>query len=149
MHSGFRRAIVAALLCSSTCIPVSAPALTAGTDQVQKTESEPRYDRAAEIDITGSVLSVREVARGSPLSGLHLDLVVSTENGKIDSYLGPADFIKEFDVTFSKGDTVNIVGSRVTFRGVRVVLARQVRKGDICLYLRDDNGYPNWPTPMM
>jgi hypothetical protein len=142
--SRFRRAIVETFLCSWIGLLVSASAFTAGPDQLQKTYSEPRYDPAGEIDINGTVVSVREVPRGNPLSGLHL--VVSTQSGEIDSYLGPADFVKEFDVTFSKGDTVNIIGSRVTFGGARVLLARQVRKGDVCLYLRDDTGYPNWPT---
>jgi hypothetical protein len=146
MGRGFRGAIATVLLCSSAGIPALARAFAAGPKQLEKTDSEPRYDPIAEVDISGTVISVREVPRGSALSGLHL--VVSTENGEIESYLGPADFIREFDVTFAKGDRVNIVGSRVTFRGTRVVLARQVRKGDVCLYLRDDNGYPNWPTPM-
>jgi hypothetical protein len=134
------RLLAAAVLMTTV---VSASAFPARPTPVDKTEPEPRFDPATVIDIMGAVVSVREVPRGSPLSGIHL--LVSTENEEIDAYLGPADFLKEFEITFSRGDSVQIVGSKVTFEGGRTILVREVRKGEVFLYLRDHAGHPNWP----
>jgi hypothetical protein len=48
----------------------------------------------------------------------------------------------EIDVT--KGDTIEISGARVTMGGRRVILAREIRKGDQTWTLRDADGRPRW-----
>jgi hypothetical protein len=93
------------------------------------------------------VADLRVVPRGSPLSGSHL--IVRPESAKensetIDVYLGPADFLKDFEVTFAKGDRVQVIGSKVKYGGAPVVLARQVRRDSTTLYLRDEHGTPYW-----
>jgi len=122
---------------------VSPAAFAAKPDSVDRVAAEPRYDPATVIDVTGTVVSVREAPPGDPLTGVHLK--VDTESETMDIYLGPADFLKEFEIVFSKGDTVQIVGSRVNLGAGHVLLAREVRKGEIFLYLRDRAGHPNWP----
>lgn len=123
---------------------VPAPAFSAAPYQGDKAEGEPRYDPATVINITGTVMSVREEPSSQPLSGLHL--IVKTDVGEIDTYLGPADFLKQFEISFSPGNIVQIIGSRVPFGGGRVMLAREARKGGTYLYLRDSSGRPNWPA---
>jgi DNA/RNA endonuclease YhcR with UshA esterase domain len=122
----------------------TATLLTATPNQIDKEELEPRYNPATVVDLTGRVSAVREIPRNKPLSRLHL--LMSTETGEIDAYLGPVEFLKEFEMTFSAGDKVQIIGSKVSFGGRPVVLVREVRKGEIFLYLRDRIGYPNWPA---
>jgi hypothetical protein len=93
------------------------------------------------------VADLREVPRGSPLSGTHL--IVRPESAKegseiIDVYLGPASYLKDFDVTFEKGDRVQVIGSKVKYGGASIVLARQVRRDSTTIYLRDEHGIPYW-----
>jgi hypothetical protein len=93
------------------------------------------------------VADVREVPRGNPLSGSHL--MVRLDSAKetsetIDVYLGPANYLKDFEVTFAKGNRVQVIGSKVKYGGAPVVLARQVRRESTTLYLRDENGTPYW-----
>jgi len=135
-----RSLALAALL--SAVVPV--PAFSAAPYQDSKAEGEPRYDPATVINITGAVTSVREEPPSHPLSGLHL--VIKTDAGEIDTYLGPLDFLKEFEISFSPGNVIQVIGSRVPFGGGRVLLAREVRKGETYLYLRDRSGLPNWPA---
>jgi hypothetical protein len=54
--------------------------------------------------------------------------------------------LKEFEISFSPGNATQIIGARVPFGGGHVVLAREVRKGEVYLYLRDNSGHPNWPA---
>lgn len=105
-------------------------------------EQDPRYDPARVVNILGTVVEIHEVAYPGPLSGLHL--AVKADAGTIDAYLGPLDFLKGFEVTFAKGDRIQVVGSKVKFRGSDVVLAREVSRDGTTLYLRDERGRPYW-----
>jgi len=125
--------------------------LLAGSAMLRATVSEktlapveqPRYDPATEISILGIVTDVREVPRGNPLRGIHLS--VKSESQVFDAYLGPTDFIKQFEITFSKGDEVRVTGSRVkTANGSHVLLVREVRKDQATLSCRRAKGEPNW-----
>jgi hypothetical protein len=45
---------------------------------------------------------------------------------------------------FKEGDTIQIIGSKITMMGRTVVIAREVRKDDQVLTLRDEKGVPVW-----
>jgi len=49
---------------------------------------------------------------------------------------------KKFQI--ARGETLEIVGARVVCMGEEIVLARQVRKGEQTLVLRDRKGVPAW-----
>jgi len=120
---------------------------TGPSGQTAQTDPEPRYDSTTSVDIMTIVAEQREVARGNPLSGIHL--IVRLESAKedsetIDVFLGPTSYIKDFDVAFAKGDRVQVIGSKVKFGGSSVILARQVRRDSTTIYLRDEHGVPYW-----
>jgi hypothetical protein len=122
-------------------------ALAAPSDPKGPAETEPRYETATNIDVMVVVTETKEVPAGSPLGGYHL--LVRPESSKADAettdvYLAPADFLKDFDCHFSKGDRVQVKGSKVKFNGSSVVLAREVRLNSTTVYLRDDRGAPYW-----
>jgi hypothetical protein len=123
-------------------------ALSAGlattTDKALKMDPEPRYEAATVIDVDATVIETREVARHFTLGGIHLTVKIESET--TDVYLGPVDYLKEFDITFAQGDKIEIIGSKVKFDGARTVLARQVRRDETTLYLRDAKGKPHWKT---
>jgi DNA/RNA endonuclease YhcR with UshA esterase domain len=128
-----------------------APLLTAQTAPSSPTatpaEPEPRYDAGATVDTMMVVMDIREVPRNSPLSGTHL--TVRPESAKagtdtMDVYLGPADFLKELDCNFAKGDRIEVKGSKVKYSGSPMVLAREIRRNSSTVYLRDDHGAPYW-----
>jgi hypothetical protein len=102
----------------------------------------PTYDSATMIDVHAKVSEVREVPKGNPLDGLHLMLQSGSET--LDVYVGPMEFVKIFEITFAKGDQVHVIGSKVTFEGSAVVLAREVSIGTVTLLCRDKDGEPLW-----
>ena len=109
--------------------------------------AEPRYDASTNIDIMVVVADVKEVARGNPLNGMHL--LVRPESSKansetIDVYLAPDDYLKDFGCHFTKGDRIQVKGSKVKYNGGPVVLAREVRLEATTVYLRDEHGVPYW-----
>ncbi|HUI54973.1 MAG TPA: hypothetical protein VLY04_08370 [Bryobacteraceae bacterium] len=115
--------------------------------QTAPAEPEPRYDTATSVDAMAVVTDVKEVAKNNPLCGSHLIVRLESARSATDTlevYLGPADFLKDFEFTLAKGDRIEIKGSRVRFGGNPIVLAREVRKNSTTLYLRDDRGAPYW-----
>lgn len=105
----------------------------------------PRYDPATEITLQGIVNDVKEQDCqncGFRAAGVHL--VLDTDGKTIEVRVGPAWFLQKNKYTFSKGDQLEIIGSRVQLAGDDVVLARQIRKGDSLMTLRDARGFPAW-----
>ncbi len=108
-----------------------------------KSPAGPAYDRSSETKFIGKIVEVREVPAGQVLAGIHL--TVKMEKGEnVNVYVGPRAFVKIFDVTFSAGQEVEVLASKVKFEDGEIFLAREIRMGQTTLILRDDNGSPNW-----
>jgi hypothetical protein len=111
-------------------------------------QGSPRYDVSTEATVTGTVESVDQISdpgtgRGRRgLGGTHITLKTSAET--LEVHLGPTAFLNEKKVAIAKGDTLVIVGSRVTVDGDRVFIAKEVKKGDSAWTLRDAAGLPLW-----
>lgn len=123
----------------------SAPWLAA---QSRESRPGPRYDMTTEATVSGTVQSVEQVAgpgggRGRRgLGGTHLEL--KTADDTLVVHLGPTAYLSGQKVLIAAGDTVEIVGSRVTVDGDKVFIARVVKKGDQSWTLRDAAGRPLW-----
>jgi hypothetical protein len=129
----FAPALALALIASS--VSIAAPAK-------DPAPAEPKYDTATVIDVTATIAAVREVAKGQAMAGLHLDMTISGET--VDVYVGPTEFVKIFEVNFSKGDSIHLIGSKVKWQDANVVLARDIIMGTVTLSLRDNTGEPLW-----
>src|SRR5271165_4848277 len=66
----------------------------------------PKYDVKNEVKIKGVIEEIRQVS--GPLEGTNL--VVKTESKTVLVHVAPADFLKEIDTTFNKGEQVEVVG---------------------------------------
>lgn len=104
------------------------------------------YDPSTETTLTGTVDTVENITPprggGRGVGGLHLTLKTGTES--IEVHLGPIAFLKEKNVGIEKGDTLKVLGSRVTLDGTPVLVAREITKGDRTVTLRDESGRPLW-----
>ena len=123
---------------SLVTVVLATAAFGGGKDQAP---AEPVYDVKTEVQIDAAVSGVKEVSTGA-LKGVFLSVKSKSETMEI--YLGPADFVKMFDVKFKNGDEVVVTGSKIKFEERDVVLAREVEIGKIILRLRDQKGTPNW-----
>jgi hypothetical protein len=101
------------------------------------------YDPATEATLTGTIDEVKNLtAGGRGAGGIHLAL--GTASGPIEVHVGPAWFLSSKNVTFAEGETLTVVGSRMTMGGRAIMIAREIRKGDQVLTLRDASGFPLW-----
>lgn len=127
------------------------------------------YNPANEITLKGAVEEVKTVTGRHGWDGTHLTLsiqnsvtdvqervekgkVVSevrkTEGRTVDVHLGPASFLKDKGFSFAKGDKIQVTGSKVEYLGAEALVAREVRKGDKTLVLRNAQGIPEWSGGM-
>jgi hypothetical protein len=75
-------------------------------------------------------------------TGVHL--VVKTDKETIPVHLGPSIFVEKLGVNSAPQDKVEITGSRINPPRGPVIIAREVKKGDKVLKLRNSDGTPVW-----
>jgi len=126
---------------------LSVLAATPASVQAQRSAANtPRYDRATETTVRGTVETVEQITAGGRgrrgLGGTHL--VLRAGDSQLPVHLGPRAYLNENKIIVNKGDTVEIVGSRVTLAGEAVVLAKEIRVGTNVWTLRDAAGLPLW-----
>lgn len=101
------------------------------------------YDPKTVETISGEIVSIDTTkrVRWPGHEGTHL--VVKTEKESIEVFLGPAFFLKD-KIALAKGDTVEVTGSRVTYRNATGLIARLIKKGETSVELRKEDGTPLW-----
>ena len=102
------------------------------------------YNGATEITLTGAVEEVKTMSPsgGRGMGGLHL--LLNTPSGSVEVRVGPTWFVSSKNVTFTEGDVLTVVGSQMTMADRKLMTAREIKKGDQVLTLRDTNGFPLW-----
>lgn len=73
-------------------------------------------------------------------------LLLKSDTETLEIQLGPSSFLADQKVEISEGDTLEVIGSRVTIGESQVVLAREMRKGDDTWKLRGAAGQPLWSS---
>jgi len=99
--------------------------------------SPPKYDPHTETKMKVKVDDVKPPPKGSPKEVVHL--LAKDGSEVVDVYLCPQSFLDDMGVSFSKGDDIALIGSKVKQNGadLLLILAREVVKGDVTLVLRD------------
>jgi hypothetical protein len=125
---------------------------TAAQGRGQMPQQMPMYDVKTETTLAGTVEEVKVIDQmmgggrgrgaGMGMGGTHL--VLKTGDERIEVHLGPSAFLKERGIEIAQGDAVEVVGSRVTIEGSEALIARELRKGETSLTLRDSSGRPVW-----
>ena len=102
----------------------------------------PRYDPSTEVTVQGTVEKVSEQTGTKGWHGTHLEL--KTKDGTLDVHVGPTAYLTEKNFQFSSGDQIEVTGSKVKFDGGEAVIAREIKKGEQTVILRNKDGVPLW-----
>jgi DNA/RNA endonuclease YhcR with UshA esterase domain len=106
-------------------------------------QGSPRYEPSAEVTVKGTVKDIKQYQSGRGWrTGQHMTL--TTEAGDLDVHLGPSDFWKKNGFALTKGDALEVTGSKTKVDNTDVLLAREVKKGDKAVTLRNAQGVPAW-----
>jgi hypothetical protein len=127
-------AVLVALL---GCVAVAA-------NQAPTNGKTPKYDKATEIKIKGTVVDVRDYT--CPISGTmgaHLTLKVQ-DGSTIELHLAATKYVKSYEMVFNKGDEIEVIGSKVKLNDADTIMAREITRGQDSFVFRDENGKPVW-----
>jgi hypothetical protein len=102
----------------------------------------PKYDLHTEMKTKGTVDEVNLLPVGSRKD--LTELIIKSGEDKIHIYVCPKTFEDEMGISFSKGDEVSVMGSKVKQEALDVILARELVKGTDTLVFRDGKGNPVW-----
>ncbi len=104
--------------------------------QVWSQHSVPlRYDRSNEIQVQGVIEDAHLDESPGCLNGC---LAMVTARGSLNVNLGPA----ARNLSFIPGQTITIIGSKISVGGHELLLARTIDVGGTRLTVRDANGLP-------
>ncbi len=101
------------------------------------------YNPATVETVSGTVESVEKFR---PMKGMYygIHLMLRTAKGTVSVHLGPEWYIERQGVKFSKGEKIDVTGSRITFQGKPAIIAREIKKNGGTLVLRNEAGIPEW-----
>jgi hypothetical protein len=101
------------------------------------------YDTKTVDSINAVIVSMDSTLPMKGMSpGIHALVIVSNE--EISVHLGPAWYLENQDADLKPGDSVRVIGSRITIEGKPAIIAAEIRKGKEVLGLRDKAGFPAW-----
>lgn len=108
----------------------------------EASDDDPKYDPKTEVSIRGVIQEVgtHYGRRGTPRT----EIYITERTGLVVANLGPSSFLEENKFKLSRGDTVNVTGSKVKTGAGERILARRVEMRGHILELRSPDGSPKW-----
>jgi hypothetical protein len=109
-------------------------------------QAPPKYDRATETTLKGTVEELRLVPPSGPKPIAYLVTKTGPDKEKdsVQIFLCPKSFLDEMGIAFKADEAIQITGSKVKQEGGEVILARELVKGGETLTLRFPDGKPAW-----
>lgn len=103
----------------------------------------PVYDPDSVTTLTGKVTAVEMEPSGpGRAGGVHVTL--QAEGKQTVVHLGPSWFLEQQGFKAAKDETLAVTGSLVTSGEETYLIAREVKKGEKSLVLRNEQGFPAW-----
>jgi hypothetical protein len=109
-----------------------------------QSKAEPKYDKSTEVTLKGTTVEEVKMVPGTCCKQSCEHLVLKTDKGLLEVQIAPEAFLKELEVTFAKGDKIDVTVSKVSHEGGDVYLARELNRGGSVLVVRDAEGGPVW-----
>ena len=100
------------------------------------------YDFQTTETLNGEIISLDSFPSRQGFSGTHL--MVQTDKETIEIHLAPSWFLAERDFELTPQDKITVIGSRIDIDGQEAIIAREIKKGDRTLILRNRDGFPVW-----
>lgn len=130
------------ILTVCTAFPISAQKNDKGEKWFRGTY-EKLYNVKTVETIKGDIVTIDFFA---PLNSWNrgIRLGVKTDTEHIQVHVGPEWYMKEIGLSFTKGDRIEIKGSRILFERQSVLIAAEIMMNGNRTVLRNEMGYPVW-----
>lgn len=102
-----------------------------------------KFDISTLETIKGQVTDITYNTRQTKGHWTGVHMTVKTDSETIPVHLGPTWYLEQQE-KIKIGDKVTITGSRITFDNKPALIASQIKRNQMTLKLRDENGFPVW-----
>lgn len=102
----------------------------------------PVYNPKTEATVAGIVRGIEPAKLTGKPQPVYLKLQTQTET--LTVFLGPNWFVAQQGMRLEILDRVEVTGSRVSFQGKPGLIAREVKRGEQVMRLRDEAGKGSW-----
>lgn len=139
--------VIGAVICAAAALGIVSLAVAKGPGGGWGRGSEyvRMYNPNMEVVFSGEISKIEEVEKPKGMSpGIHMTVTGDDPCTLSPIHLGPAWYINNQETRLKVGDKVEIAGSKVEIDGAQAIIAREVRRGDEVLMLRDKAGVPFW-----
>lgn len=109
-------------------------------------QAPPKYDRATETTVKGTVEELKLVppSGGKPVAYLVEKTGPDKDKDTVQIFLCPKKFLDDIGVAFKADDAIQVTGSKVKQDGADLILAREIVMGGETLTFRFQDGKPAW-----
>jgi hypothetical protein len=105
------------------------------------------YDPATEVTVHGVIEEAQSSSYPCWQGGVQVTLRTDKETDYVR--VGPTFFLSENGFSLAKGDKLSVTGSKLSFQGSTILIAREISKDGKTLTLRNPQGFPTWAGPGM
>ena len=102
------------------------------------------YDTTTIDTITGKVTVVTDTLGRNDTTLTVLRVTGTSDTTNV--HLGPKWFIDKQALKIETGDTITVIGSRVTYFGTQIIIAGTIKSNGTTYNLRDKKGLPVWKS---
>jgi hypothetical protein len=90
-------------------------------------------------DLYGQITGLQFISQGKRLTGAAVRLGSQTM-----AFVGNLDYLREKGITLKINDPMHVTGTMGRYNGMRMVIVREIRQGDITVPIRDGYNQPLW-----
>ena len=98
------------------------------------------YNIATESTLKGVVRAVEDYTCAVSESEIGRHLRLQTATGMVEVHLAPARVMRSQKFTFSPGDQIEVLGSKLSLQGQESIIAREITRGNESFFIRDREG---------
>ncbi|HXY14082.1 MAG TPA: hypothetical protein VEI26_06245 [Terriglobales bacterium] len=98
------------------------------------------YNPSDEVTVKGIVQEVQEFDCPVSEGELGSHVMLKTADGNLQVHFAPVRIMAGQRITFTPGDQIEVVGSKVRIAGQKGLIAREVMRGNETYTFRDRNG---------
>ena len=98
------------------------------------------YNVATENTVKGTVRAVEDYTCPVCENEMGRHLRMQSATGTMEIHLAPARVMRSQKFSFSPGDQIEVLGSKVKIQGQESIIAREVTRGNETFFIRDRQG---------
>lgn len=113
--------------------------------KMQKMKQTPIFNIQTIETVSGEVKSLdtcTNIKNKEMQMGVCFTLLDKTN--KYSVHVGPSWYLAEKNIQILVGDKLKVTGSKVMLNNKSSIIASEIKKNDLTIQLRDENGFPLW-----